>query len=547
MDLKVSPISGIPDVEQATCYICPPHTTSGSVCDIESSLAFHSILFSGQVDANSHRAQLPPSYLRDLNLDQIIDAVIGKDEYNLRPLFYSPLDTLDKVLYRQEVMRGIEGSPVRADIEFFSSSMRVMREQLIQAEKLYYKLQKERYFLTAVEMYCESLVCFEGSLSVYLFTSRGLTRLQAYLKSYVASEQFVTLKAEAERLASKLSSIEYNLLIKDNQVAVRHYSAEVDFSVLIDKTFARFRQGEVKDYKSKFIESPNMDHVEAGILERVALLFPDVFLELENYCIKNQRFQDELVVSFDREVQFYMSYLAYLSPLKIAGLNFCYPKILTSGKEVSAVGFFDLALAKKLVRSDVAVVGNDFYLKGNERVLVVSGPNQGGKTTFARAFGQAHHLAALGCSVPGAQAELYLSDKIFALFEREEDVKNLRGKLQDDLVRARRILDAATSESIIIINEIFSSTTASDAEYLGRKIMERILDLDVLCVCVTFIHELSFISDRTVSMLSTVDENDPSKRTFKIVRRPVERFMYALAIAKKHRLTYDLLKERIQS
>ncbi|QXZ14648.1 DNA mismatch repair protein MutS [Pseudomonas sp. AO-1] len=547
MDLKVSHTSGIDDVEQAACYICPPHITSGPVCNTEPSLAFHSILFPGQVDANIYPVQVSPNYLRDLNLDQIIDAVIGKDEYALRQLFYSPLDTLDKVLYRQEVMREIESSPVRADIEFFSSSMRVMREQLAQAEKLYYKLQKERYFLTAVEMYCESLVCFEKSLSAYLFTSRGLRRIQAYLNSYVASVQFVTLKTEAGRLASKLSSIEYNLLIKDDQVAVRHYAAEVDFSVLIDRTFARFRQKDVKDYKSKFIESPNMDHVEAGILERVAKLFPDVFLELENYCIKNHHYQDELVVNFDREVQFYMSYLAYLSPLKLAGLSFCYPKILTNSKEVNAIGFFDLALAKKLVRNDISVVGNDFYLKENERVLVVSGPNQGGKTTFARAFGQAHHLAALGCSVPGVQAELYLSDKIFALFEREEDVKNLRGKLQDDLVRAREILKAATSKSIIIINEIFSSTTASDAEFLGRKIMERILGLDVICVCVTFIHELSFISDSTVSMLSTVDEDDPSKRTFKIVRRPVERFMYALAIAKKHRLTYDLLKERIPS
>ena len=161
-----------------------------------------------------------------------------------------------------------------------------------------------------------------------------------------------------------------------------------------------------------------------------------------------------------------------------------YPEVSAPSRHVRASATFDLALAAKLTGKGMPVITNDFRLDGAERILVVTGPNQGGKTTLARTFGQLHHLARLGCPVPGRDAALLLCDDVFTHFEKEEDLATLSGKLRDDLMRFRGILDRATADSVIVMNEIFTSTTLDDALFLGQEMLEKIIGIRALGICV---------------------------------------------------------------
>jgi DNA mismatch repair protein MutS len=508
---------------------------------------FHSILFEATETSTDLDDRKPPEFFADLHLDQIVSSITaGRDEYNLRPFFYVPLRRVSSVRYRQDIFRDFENQALLVHIQSFAQRMRATRESLAQAEKLSYKYQKQSWFLSAADLYCTTVKRLTRDMTIAGPSSRGLSEFCAYLKDYVNSGKFTQLLAETEKLRADLSRIRYCLCIQGSRITVGRYEPQPDYGEEVLHTFETFKQTAAKDYQFDFSTWPEMNHVETAILDRVALLFPKTFASLEDYFDRHRGFVDHTIKTFDREVQFYVACIEHMDLYKKVGLHFCHPIVTDQSKEVCGRDVYDLALANNSLSTKKAVITNDFYLKDPERIFVVSGPNQGGKTTFARMFGQIHYLASIGYPVPGKGARLFLFDNLFTHFEKEEDLRNLSGKLEDDLLRIHQILERATSDSILIMNESFASTTLADALFLSKQIMKQIIQSDMLCVSVTFLDELSSLGETTVSMVSTVRPEDSTQRTFKVIRKAADGLAYAATLADKYQLTYESVKRRIQ-
>ena len=351
------------------------------------------------------RACPEPGCFRDLNLDLIVEgAVAGLDEYSLREFFYRPLSDAGEIAYRQEVASELEEGPALAAVKGFCLGMRAAREREAQVSRLAHEAQRDRWFLDAVGAYCEAVLDLASALKSLSPRSRGLASLVEYLSSFVESPAFDSLVEEERALLWALGRIRYSLSIRRGELRVGRESGGEDCARAVERLFSPLAEG-AKDYPARFSDPRDLNPVETAVLDAVARLFADEFSALRAFRERHRTYADPVILAFDREVQFYVAYLDYIAPAKSLGLDFCYPR-LSGSREVESRSSFDLALARKLADSGAKVVVNDFFLSGEERILVVTGPNQGGKSTFARTFGQLHYLARLGLPVPGTEAEL---------------------------------------------------------------------------------------------------------------------------------------------
>ncbi|WP_067472496.1 MutS-related protein [Actinomadura hibisca] len=510
-------------------------------------MAVRSILFGTTEPPGQPADGAEPEYFQDLNLDQIVQetsqagGVPGLSSY-----FHHRLREPELIAFRQQVFRELEDPAVHEVAVRFTVLMDRTRRRLDALDRRKHPPQASRWFLDILLDYAAAVSGLAEGLAAADVSSAGLRVLRDDLAEHTRSASFVGLCGQARQLRDRFGQVRYDLLLRGDRITVAAHDAQgrFDYAARVLATFERFRQEVEPKPREEKPPELGLDFVEAAVLDLVVELAPDVFADAAAFHERHRRFVDDEIVRVDRELRFYLGYLACLAPLREVGLPTCYPVVSCTDKTLVADDVYDLALAIKLAQDGERAIGNDLRLDGHERVLVVSGPNQGGKTTLSRTFGQLHHLAALGCPVPGRQVRLFLPGLILTHYERPESPDGLVSKLEEELHRMRTILNQATPDSLIILNEVFSSTTPADARTLSEAVLAAIDRLDAVCLWVSFVDELSLLSPKAVSMVGTVAD-DRATRTYKIVRRPADGRAHALAIAQKHGLTYAQITARV--
>lgn len=511
---------------------------------------FASVLHPGASPPPSRQAS--DATLHDLALDQVRDRMVAATRtvgsIDMEALFASPLDDPDDVRYRQAVFADLRLEPVVRAVDGFEDLVKTVLMHENAASQAHYAQERDLWHLHAADAYVHAVTALATSLPAALeeagASSDALAGLARHVQTHVASSDFAALRDRTARLVEGVADVRVDILVRGAKVTVARYDGETDLEQEVLETFARFRQDAQASHPRPLGSDLGLDHVQAAILGEVARLYPELFDDLAAFAQEVPDVVEPVLRRAAGELLFYTTYLELLRPLEAAGLATCLPDVSTT-KALHVRDTYDLALARVRASEHKPVVTNDLELHGEERIVVISGPNQGGKTTAARTFGQLHHLAALGCPVPGRDAQVFLADRVLTQFEREESLDSLEGRLGTDLARMHRLLDAATPRSVVVLNEVFSSTTLEDARFLTRTVLERLIELDVLAVCVTFIDAMSRLGPQTVSVVAQVDPDDPTRRTLRLERREADGRAYALALAAKYGLTQEHLGRRL--
>ncbi len=221
-------------------------------------------------------------------------------------------------------------------------------------------------------------------------------------------------------------------------------------------------------------------------------------------------------VMLRRELAFYLGCVNLHRHLEHKGVPICFPVPAAAGEpRHSCIGLRDACLALTMRGT---VIGNDLNADG-KRLFIITGANQGGKSTFLRGLGVAQLMMQSGMFVAAESFSANLCRALFTHYKREEDASMERGKLDEELSRMSGIVDVLTSDSLLLFNESFAATNEREGSEIAVQIVSALLETRVKVVFVTHLYEFArrFCENTTNGTLFLRAERQADgRRTFRL-------------------------------
>ena len=248
------------------------------------------------------------------------------------------------------------------------------------------------------------------------------------------------------------------------------------------------------------------------------------------------------------ELLYYVRWAEYWEARAGEGWVFCKPEVLDGdGRAMDARGFYNLKLT--LVEKPETTVRNDLSFSAEQRVYLLTGANRGGKTTVTQAVGQLFVMAQGGLYVPAEKFAYAPTDGVYTHFPADEDKTLDLGRLGEECQRFRDLFQLCTEQSLLLLNESFSTTSFEEGYYIATDAVHAILYRGLRCIYNTHMHKLAMdltgeeAGPEYAGACSLIVRSEDHRRSFRIETAPPEGSSYARDIAEKYGVTYDSLVE----
>lgn len=501
-------------------------------------MQFTSIL---DLQENPDRDRPQEAFFQDLNLNRVIERICQDWEEDVSAFYYYFPADKEGEAYRRAVFADVKQEGVCDALCAFVERMRARQEIMEQKQKIFSRharLQKMVWHVSEVKHYCDALAGLDQDLSGLSLQSGGMREFQNYLKEYLAAEELQGLMTTVRGIQERLDAIRLTLTYENGRVAVSSGAVQGNYDSFLKKCFP----GVSRQFAGPFGVSADLSDLETEIIKLVQKQQPDLFREVEDFAKKYREYAGETLLRFASEIKYYLSFYCFERKMREAGFVFAAPNAAENEK-MYARGLYDLALACVNMRERRATVSNDMEYGEGELFFVLTGPNQGGKTTFARSLGQLIYLSKMGLDVPAAAANVHYFSGLLTHFSVEESVETGRGKLKEELVRLRPLMEDFGSNAFVIINELFTTAANYDACIMGRRVLDHFITRQCRGIYVTHLKELAVEGGGIVSLCAMLDEK--GMQNFQIARSQAGDSASAVNQVNKHRLTYEKLKERL--
>ncbi|MGC8623714.1 MAG: MutS-related protein [Phycisphaerae bacterium] len=220
------------------------------------------------------------------------------------------------------------------------------------------------------------------------------------------------------------------------------------------------------------------------------------------------------------ELAFYLGCWNLHHKLMAQSVPLCFPIPAAVGTGVhAATGLRDICLA---LSSGQPVIANDLPCDGTD-LVIITGANQGGKSTFLRGIGLAQLMMQAGMFVTAESFRADVCRGLFTHYKRQEDTTMTSGKFAEELDRISGIVDRLIPHSIVLFNESFAATNELEGSEIARQIVRALLDAHVRVFFVTHLYELAhgfWAENRQNTLFLRAERQSDGSRPFKLLPGP---------------------------
>lgn len=460
---------------------------------------------------------LPPGAAdaaRDLEVETVLDAMAGEDEFLLgvvRSVMHASLSSPDDIVYRQDILADSLRHP---DVV---SGIYAIATETIEAERRHYRsaFSSPGYVLSRATKVLRLQVAALrrlreiGAEQRSDFRSAGFTRFFEMLASELGEDFLSVIEAQLRQLRFR-GGVLVSARLGPGNLGVSHVLRRPGAARarLLDRLPGMSKAGLVLTVADRDVTGRRtLTELSGRGIAQVA----DALTESADHI------QDFLTV-LRQEVGFYIGCLCLHSQLTDSSRPLCVPVPVAAGKQaLAAHGLCDAGLA--LVAGQPQVVGNDVEADGKS-LVIITGANQGGKSTFLRSIGLAQLMMQCGMFVCAQSYTASAGSGLFTHYQREEDAAMVSGKLDEELSRMSAIVSDIRPDGLLLCNESFAATNEREGSQIARHVIRALAESGVRVFFVTHFFDLAdgFFREAPESALFLRAERcEDGRRTFRLV------------------------------
>lgn len=520
----------------------------------------------------------PCTYINDLMTDTVASMINRRNPQNVMKLFHEHCNDLETINYRLDALEDVINNPT------LSPTLHRIIRVLLESEHKQISSARSPDNFTALSSSIEALDSYISSMEelhkLYsdlkpTLRSEAFSGLFSDIEERFSSEDFAAMKTDVSELKEAFSkkirsvtvAINFNSDMRPIAAGIVSISEKPagEKPNVFDRLFYRnaahpdtYVMGKLRTNQPN--EDGYVSEADKALFDAMEKITSAYLGRLKNALKAYERLSFEHISMLEDQLEIYDGMAHIIDTANARGMKMSRPVFTDEPRKADIRNLFDpcfffkAAAANSEAKGDELVVRNDITMDESGRFFILTGANNGGKTTFVRGTGLCFLLAHTGFYVPAESCTLSLCDFIFTHFPKEEEKGINASRFTTEIKDLKTISDLITENSVLLMNESIQSTTPKECAEIASELVKIFCLIGVRGIFATHITELAYqcseiaadpdCASVPASIVADVDEKE-GKRLYRIRRGEPLKMSYASDIFRSFGIDTETVRKRL--